>query len=99
MVVNVKSFSEVVGKDVFTLDGKYCGKVKDFKADLRKFKVTSLIIEAFRGTFLSEVLGGEKKGVIVPYSSVEAVDDIVLVRNIFKGVSEESSAESSGGSE
>jgi len=89
MVVNVKSFSEIIGKDVYTLDGKYCGKVKDFKADLKKFKVTSLVIEAFRGTFLSEILGGEKKGVIVPYSSVEAIEDVVLIRNIFRGVSEE----------
>ncbi len=86
MAVNVRSFSDVVGKDVFTLDGKYCGKVKDFKIDLGKFRVTSLVVEAFRGTFLSEILGGEKKGVVVPYSSVEAVDDIVLIRNIFKGV-------------
>lgn len=89
MAVNVRSFSDVVGKDVFTLDGKYCGKVKDFKIDLLKFRVTSLVVEAFRGTFLSDILGGEKKGVIVPYSSVEAVEDIVLIRNIFKGVSEE----------
>lgn len=87
MVVNIKSFSEVVGKEVFTLDGKYCGQVKDFKVDLKKFRVTSLVIEALRGTFLSEILGGEKKGVIIPYSAVEAVDDIVLVRNIFKSVS------------
>ncbi|MCK4730794.1 MAG: PRC-barrel domain-containing protein [Candidatus Aenigmarchaeota archaeon] len=89
MAVNVKSFSEVVGKDVFTLDGKYCGKVKDFKVDLGKFRVTSLVVEALRGTFLAEMLGGEKKGVIVPYSSVDAVEDIVLVRNIFKGINEE----------
>ncbi len=93
MAVNVKSFSDVVGKDVFTLDGKYCGKVKDFKLDLLKFRVTSLVVEAFRGTFLSEILGGEKKGVIVPYSSVESVEDIVLIRNIFKGVSEEKTKE------
>ncbi len=89
MAVNVKSFSEVVGKDVFTLDGRYCGKVKDFKIDLSKFRVTSLVVEAFRGTFLSEILGGEKKGVIVPYSSVESIEDIVLIRNIFRGVSGE----------
>ncbi|RLJ01528.1 MAG: photosystem reaction center subunit H [Candidatus Aenigmatarchaeota archaeon] len=89
MAVNIKSFSEVIGKDVFTLDGKYCGKVKDFKVDLNKFRVTSLVVEVFRGTFLSEILGGEKKGVIVPYSSVESIEDIVLIRNIFKGVSEE----------
>lgn len=86
MAVNVKAFSEVVGKDVFTMDGKYCGKVKDFRIDLGKFRVTSLIVEALRGTFLSDLLGGEKKGVVIPYSSVDAVEDIVLIRNIFKGV-------------
>lgn len=89
MAVNVKSFAGTVGKDVFTLDGKYCGKVKDLKVDLSKFRINSIVVEAFRGTFLSEVLGGEKKGVIVPYSSVEAVEDVVLIRNIFKGVKEE----------
>ncbi len=87
MAVNVKSFSEVVGKDVFTTDGKYCGKVKDFRVELGKFRVTSIIVEALRGTFLSEILGGEKKGVVIPYSAVEGIEDIVLIRNIFKGVS------------
>jgi sporulation protein YlmC with PRC-barrel domain len=87
MAVNVKSFSDIVGKDVFTTDGKYCGKVKDFRVELGKFRVTSIIVEALRGTFLSEILGGEKKGVVIPYSAVEGIEDIVLIRNIFKGVS------------
>ncbi|MGC9310530.1 MAG: PRC-barrel domain-containing protein [Candidatus Aenigmatarchaeota archaeon] len=86
MAVNVRSFSEVVGKDVFTTDGKYCGKVKDFRIELGKFRVTSIIVEALRGTFLSDILGGEKKGVVIPYSSVEAIDDIVIIRNIFRGI-------------
>jgi len=89
MVVNVTSFSKMIGKDVFTINGKYCGKVKDFKIDLDKFRVISLIVEVFRGTYLADILGGEKKGVVIPYSSVESVGDIIIIRNIFRGFESE----------
>lgn len=81
MPINVKNLSEMFGKDVFTTKGTYCGKVGDVKVNLKKFRLRSLVIEAARGSYLSEIVGG-KRGVIVPYQMVQSVDDIVIVKHI-----------------
>ncbi len=81
MPINVKNLSEMFGKDVFTTKGTYCGKVGDVKVNLNKFRVRSLVIEAARGSYLAEIVGG-KRGIIVPYQMVQSVDDIVIVKHI-----------------
>jgi len=81
MPINVKNLSEMFGKDVFTTKGVYCGKVGDVKVNLNKFRVRSLVIEAARGSYLSEIVGG-KKGIIVPYQMVQSVGDIVIIKHI-----------------
>ncbi|HDI02848.1 MAG TPA: hypothetical protein ENF95_01795 [Candidatus Aenigmarchaeota archaeon] len=81
MPVNVKNLSEMFGKDVFTTKGTYCGKVSDVRVNLTKFRVRSLVIEAARGSYLAEVVGG-KRGIIIPYQMVQAVDDIVIIKHI-----------------
>ena len=81
MPINVKTLSEMFGKDVFTHKGTYCGKVADVKVDLTKFRVRSLVIEAAKGSYLWELVGG-KRGVIIPYQMVQAIDDVVIIKHI-----------------
>ncbi len=81
MPVNVKSFSDITRKDVFTHRGIYSGKVLDIGLDLEKFRVKSLVIDAVRGSFLADLVG-DKKGVIVPYSMVQSIGDIVVIKHI-----------------
>lgn len=81
MVVNERTMSDVVGKDVFTERGSYCGKVTDVRVDMTKFRVDALIIDAAKGSFLANVVGG-KRGVVVPYPMVKAIDDVVLIKHI-----------------
>ncbi len=81
MPINVKNLSEMFGKDVFTTKGTYCGKVSDVRVNLTKFRVRSLVIEAARGSYLAEMVGG-KRGIIIPYQMVQAVDDIVIIKHI-----------------
>lgn len=88
MPITVKEITEVLGKDVFTNRGYYCGKVNDLEFDISRFKIRSLIIAAAKGTFLGEMVGG-KKGVIVPYSMVESIGDIVLIKHITTPLPEE----------
>lgn len=80
MPITVKEVSEMLGKDVFTDKGFYCGKVNDVEFDLQRYKVRSLVITAARGTFLGNMVTG-KKGVIVPYPMVYAVGDIVVIKH------------------
>ena len=96
MATDVHNMSALVGKDVFTSNGSYCGKVRDVELNLPKFKVRALVVDAASGSYLAEKVGG-KKGVIVPYSMVDAVDDIIMIRHfsgdVASGSDEEVTAE------
>ena len=81
MAITVKNMSEVFGKDVFTNKGVFCGKVSDIDINLSKFRINSLIVETGRGSFLSDMIGG-KKGVIIPYTLVVNVGDVVIIKHI-----------------
>lgn len=81
MPVTMKSFSDMTRKDVFTHKGVYCGKVLDVGIDLEKFRVKSLVVDAVRGSFLASLVG-DKKGVIVPFSMVQSVGDVVIIKHI-----------------
>ncbi|HIQ49904.1 MAG TPA: hypothetical protein EYH56_01775 [Nanoarchaeota archaeon] len=80
MAITIKEFSEMFGKDVFTDKGMFCGKVADLQVDLRKFRVRAIVIEATRGSYLSELVGG-KRGIILPYQFVQSIGDIVIIRH------------------
>lgn len=80
MGITMKEFSDMFEKDVFTDKGMFCGKVKDLEINLRKFRVRALRIEAARGSYLSELLGG-KRGVILPYQFVQSIGDIVIIKH------------------
>lgn len=81
MPVNVRSFSDMTRKDVFTHKGAYCGKVVDIGLDLDKFRVKSLVIDAVRGSHLAAMVG-DKKGVIIPFTMVQSVGDVVIIKHI-----------------
>ncbi len=78
MATEIKNMTDVVGKDVFTGKGSYCGKARDIELDLPKFKVRAVVVDAAQGSYLAEKVGG-KKGVIVPYSMVRAIDDVIMI--------------------
>lgn len=88
MPINVKSFSDMTRKDVFTNKGVYCGKTVDIGIDMDKFRVKSLVVDAVRGSFLASLVG-DKKGVVVPYAMVQAVGDIVIIKHISPSTVEE----------
>ncbi len=80
MASDVQDMTNLTGKDVFTSNGSYCGKARDIEIDLPKFKVRAVVVDAARGSYLAEKVGG-KKGVIVPYSMVTAVDDVIMIKH------------------
>ncbi len=81
MAITVKNMSEVFGKDVFTNKGVFCGKVSDVDINLSKFRINSLVVETGRGSFLSDMLGG-KRGVIIPYTLIINIGDVVIIKHI-----------------
>jgi len=81
MPITVKDIADMFGKDVFTAKGLFCGKVSDLEFDLSRFKIRSIVVEASKGSFLGQMVGG-KKGIIIPYPMVQSIGDIVIVKHI-----------------
>lgn len=81
MVVNERTVSEVIGRDIFTDKGLYCGKISDVEVDMSRFRIRAVVVDAVKGSYLSTVVSG-KRGIIVPYSMLKAVGDIVLIKHI-----------------
>lgn len=81
MPVSVKGISDMFSMDVFTNKGFYCGKISDMEFDLSRYKIKSIVVDAARNSTLGKIVGG-KKGVVVPYSMVQAVGDIVVIKHI-----------------
>jgi len=86
-MVTTCGYAEMSKKDVFTTKGSYCGKIADLDLDLEKFRVKSIIVDAVKGSFLSSMVG-EKRGVIVPFTMVQSVGDIVIIKHITPTVEE-----------
>ena len=80
-MVDVRSFSDMTKKDVFTDKGIYCGRITDMDLDLEKFRVKAIIIDAVKGSFFASLVG-DKKGVIVPFSMVQSIGDVVIIKHI-----------------
>ena len=87
-MVTTRGYAETVKKDVFTTKGAYCGKIADIDLDLEKFRVRSIVIDAIKGSFLSSIVG-EKRGVIVPFTMVQTIGDIVIIKHITPTVEEQ----------
>lgn len=80
MADNIIDFSEITDKDVFTRQGAYCGTLKDVELNMGKFGVRAVVVGAKKGSYLAEKVGGSKN-VVIPYHMVEAIGDIVLIKD------------------
>lgn len=77
---NIIDFSEITDKDVFTKKGAFCGTLKDIELNMGKFGVRAVVVGAKKGSYLAEKVGGSKN-VVIPYHMVEAIDDIVIIKD------------------
>lgn len=82
MPVTIQRLGEILQKDVFTDKGYYAGKVVDLELDLTKCKIKSVTIETVPGSLLAKMIGGKKKGIIVPYGMVQSIGDVVIIKHI-----------------
>ncbi len=88
MAVSVKGYSDLTKKDVFTNKGIYAGKIMDVGLDLERFRIKSLVVDAVRGSFLASLVG-DKKGVVIPFTMVQSVGDIVIIKHVQPSAAEE----------
>ncbi|MFB6245627.1 MAG: PRC-barrel domain-containing protein [Candidatus Nanohaloarchaea archaeon] len=80
MSENITDFSDITDKKVFTKEGSFCGELQDIELNMGKFGVRAVVVGADQGSYLAQKVGGAKN-VVIPYHMVEAMDDIVLIKD------------------
>jgi len=73
--------SELYGAEVYTTRAKHLGKVEDIILNLQKGEIMRLTLSPLKSGFLSKSKVEEiLKQNSIPYSDVEEVGDIILVK-------------------
>lgn len=79
-MATIIDLESLIGKDIFTNKGFYCGKIKDVELDLPRFRVRAIVADAAKGSYLAEKVGG-RKNVVIPYSMVNSIADVVIIKH------------------
>ena len=86
MSINICNFSDILKKDVFTENGGYSGSVSEIIIDVQKFKVSGIKVDTRKGAVYSEI---NATGVIVPFSTITAIGDIVIMKHAKPKIADE----------
>ena len=86
-MVSVREVIDALEKDVFTNKGYYLGKLKDMEIDLSTFRLRSIVVETASNSEMGRLLGAKK--VIIPYSVVQAIGDVIITKHIVASAPQE----------
>ncbi|MCC5994114.1 MAG: PRC-barrel domain-containing protein [Candidatus Aenigmarchaeota archaeon] len=86
-MVSVKEVTEAIERDVFTNKGYYLGKLRDLEIDLSTFRLKSIVVETDTSSEMGKLLGAKR--VIIPYSVVQAIGDVVITKHIVASAPQE----------
>ena len=79
----VCNLTELIGKDVFTRNAKFVGKIDDTMIDTEKGNLYGVAVGLTKDSFLSKALtnpdAGLRKTILIPYKEIISCEDIVLV--------------------
>ena len=80
--MSVANLTTLIGKDVYTKNGKYIGKIDDAMLDSERGAVYGFVIQMGKESYIYKFFeqeGGSKKAILIPHRHVIACEDIVLV--------------------
>ncbi|MFH1424298.1 MAG: PRC-barrel domain-containing protein [archaeon] len=81
--MTVLNLTSLAGRNVYTRNAKYVGKIEDTIVDTEKGGINGFAVTMARESFLYKTLSpseqGVKKNIMIPYREVIACDDVVLV--------------------
>ncbi len=86
-MVSIREAIDTLEKEVFTNRGYYLGKLKDLEIDLTSFRIKSIVVETAANSEMGRLLGAKK--VIIPYSVVQAIGDVVITKHIVASAPQE----------
>lgn len=84
----VSRLSDISGLDVFTEDGRHVGVLEDVSIDPETGKVLGVVLSKVDEEFLKEMNVESRRGVIVPFTGIKSIGDIVLMKRLSYGVKE-----------
>ena len=90
-MLQLNKLTEAYDLRVYTDNGEFFGEVEE--AIVSKSRISGWKIKSSRNSYLSKMLGGGAKGVIVPHHLVKAISDVMLVSSTVGTNSFESSSE------
>jgi sporulation protein YlmC with PRC-barrel domain len=86
-MVSIKEVTNVINRDVFTNKGYYLGRLKDLEIDITSFRLKSIVVETEANSEMGKLLGARR--VIIPYSVVQAIGDVVITKHIVTSTPQE----------
>ena len=79
----VCNLTELMGKDVYTRNAKFVGKIDDTMIDTEKGNLYGVAVGLTKESFLSKALTGSEAGVrksiLIPYREMISAEDIIIV--------------------
>jgi|GEM_PF-416767 sporulation protein YlmC with PRC-barrel domain len=76
----IGEISTLFGLKVYTDEGRYVGKVDDVLIDAEQRLIRGLAV----GNYNKAIIESKAPGVIIPYRLVKSVNDIVIIKDIFR---------------
>ena len=76
----IGEISTLFGLRVYTDEGRYVGKVDDVVIDIDQRLIKGLAV----GDYNRSIIDSKAPGVIIPYRLVKSVNDIVIIKDVFK---------------
>ena len=79
----VCNLTELIGKDVYTRNAKFVGKIDDTMIDTEKGNLYGVAVGLTKDSFLSKAISSDnapiRNTVLIPYKEIISCEDIVLV--------------------
>lgn len=73
--------TELIGKEVYTVNGLFVGEIEDLRMDVQAESVTGLALGSPNPVLFRGVVDSGK-GVILPFRWIDSINDMVLVKDI-----------------
>lgn len=90
-MLQLNNLTEAYDLRVYTDNGEFFGEVEE--AIVSKSRISGWRIKSSKNSYLSKMLGGGAKGVIVPHHLVKAISDVMLISNTVGTTSSDGSFE------
>lgn len=78
--------TDIIGLDVYTKNGVYIGEVDDIRLDFNQTKSTGVALKDINPELL-KVVDNSRDGVVIPYTWVDSIHDIVITINLLERLS------------